>query len=484
MARKFQRRKARRKGAYARIGIWGPPGGGKTFTGLKLAHSLIDDLAAGQTVAWVDTEVAGPEQQASEEYADLFPPFELVEFREPFDPRELGELLHDLARDFPVIGVDSMSHFWAAEGGTIDIKDTAEREKFRGNSWAAWSVARPEQDSLIRAIQTCPAHLLVCMRGKDKTQQVGKEIVALGNLPIQDPGIEFEFNLGLQLDPAGNVITVAKSRYGTIDQGITCAPGGKQTWLFGQISEWLDSAEAADPELRKATGDQLAEIERLFCRWEEGRPRAEIKRQFLAKTGKPPSDLTDIEALHAINWLEGEAPEDIELDDEYGEPIPSSEEPEPEASPEAEAEAARLLAQQAEIAKKAVAKKTAAKKAAAKKSAAKKAAKRADPKTAARKAAAKKTGKAPKSASEASGDNPGPDTAEAAEAASKPLVDDQAEIAGLLADFFALEGDDAIAAETILKDQGFWPITEIDATSVDDASEAIAFIVDEAMERG
>ena len=55
--------------AKLRLALAGPPGSGKTFTALSLAHALAD----GQGVAVIDTE-----HGSASKYADLFPPFDCV----------------------------------------------------------------------------------------------------------------------------------------------------------------------------------------------------------------------------------------------------------------------------------------------------------------------------------------------------------------------------------------------------------------------
>src|ERR1051326_6849372 len=62
--------------AKLRLALAGPPGSGKTFTALSLAHALAD----GQGVAVIDTE-----HGSASKYADLFPPFDCVNL-ETFHP--------------------------------------------------------------------------------------------------------------------------------------------------------------------------------------------------------------------------------------------------------------------------------------------------------------------------------------------------------------------------------------------------------------
>ena len=92
-----------------RIAIDGPTGSGKSWTALALATELAK--AEGGKVAAVDTE-----RESLELYSDQFPEFDVLNWVPPYDPRKLAQVLKDTGDDYPVMLIDSASHFWQGEG--------------------------------------------------------------------------------------------------------------------------------------------------------------------------------------------------------------------------------------------------------------------------------------------------------------------------------------------------------------------------------
>lgn len=213
---------ASRQNVLLRILLCGASGHGKTFTALALMHHFGVDPSK---IAVIDTEtqerrdgtiVGSVEKYVGAEcechhcqgHGVVFGQFAQLKLppghREPEDYQRAIRAAE--AAGFEGLIVDSFSHEWEACKRRVDrIKP-----KFRGNKWAAWSAVTPLHDECLQALLDFPGHVIACVRGKEKTEQQGKDIVSRGLLPIQREQIEFEFDVWLNL--YHQVADVAKTR--------------------------------------------------------------------------------------------------------------------------------------------------------------------------------------------------------------------------------------------------------------------------------
>lgn len=265
----------------------GPSGAGKTRSALIVAQVLAD----GGPVLVIDTE-----RESALTYADDFT-FKHLPWEPPYNPQELGTTLLEAGREFAVIIVDSLSHFWRGEGGTLDIADG----KFTG-----WKAARPAQEDLVAALLRTDAHFIGCSRSKvEHVQEVenGKHVVKkLGMAVIQDDTLEYELNVAAEL-AMDHTIAVSKSRTIAIPVGRTFKAGHAEDFatLYG---DWLKGGEPPAPqqlvEALTRRMNALPEAHRVAC-----------KQEFLAAFGRPEhlreSQLEDAETFVAL-WEKKESP--------------------------------------------------------------------------------------------------------------------------------------------------------------------------------
>jgi len=209
-------RRAVRRAGSARLALSGPSGAGKTWTALSIAQRL------GERIIVIDTEPGDAGQTASSYYADHFR-FDVIEWAPPFDPRDLTLTLKDLGRTrcasdgfwpgadgYQTVIIDSASHFWTGEGGTLEIAD----QRFSG-----WKVAGPAQQDLVEAILRSPLHVIVCTRAKqayevnevEKDGRKKQEVIKLGMAPIQRADLEYEFQVVVMMDQ-DHVMSIGKTR--------------------------------------------------------------------------------------------------------------------------------------------------------------------------------------------------------------------------------------------------------------------------------
>lgn len=298
------RRPAIRKAALARLALSGASGSGKTWTALGIATRL----TAGHpdaVILVIDTEPGDGRQGAAELYADRFR-FDTIEWHPPYDPRDLALTIREAYPVLPehsVVIIDSASHFWRGEGGTLDIA---------GGRFAGWKTATPIQDDLVDAILRAPFHVIVCTRAKqDYAQQLGadgrQEVVKLGLAPIQRDDLEYEFQVVVMMDQQ-HVMEVGKTR---------AAPLAGRKYAANHQGEFAEAYAAwLEEGVALARMQDIDEVRRAVASVHDANRRAALKREFKGRFGDPESLTHD--ALPAVHdWLkanglpeEGPTPEE------------------------------------------------------------------------------------------------------------------------------------------------------------------------------
>lgn len=228
MSRLANARQAIRPSLKARLMLSGPAGAGKTWTALEVASVL------GERILVIDTE-----KESALTYADEFT-FTHLPWHAPFDPRELGTALTEAAADYDVIVVDSFTHFWTGEGGTLDIAD---------GRFGGWKTARPAQGDAVTGILSAGAHVIICVRSKieyaqeevDEGGRKKQKVKKLGMAPQQDATLEYELNLACEIG-IDHKIAVSKSRATVVPVGREF-PSGHARDLAKTYASWLESGE-------------------------------------------------------------------------------------------------------------------------------------------------------------------------------------------------------------------------------------------------
>jgi hypothetical protein len=291
-----------RKAVKARLAISGASGAGKTWTALSVAEVLTDG-----PVLVIDTEPADSAQGAAELYADRFS-FDTIRWVPLYDPRDLALTIREAGSTlvpgsrwaeqdggYDLIIVDSASHFWRGEGGTLDIA---------GGTFGGWREATPIQDDLVQAILTSSAHIICCTRAKmdyQVEQESGgkQKVTKLGLAPIQRDDLEYEFQVVALMDHT-HTMEVTKTR---------CAALAGQAFRqndqarFAHIlKEWLEGG------VELITQGQVDQLVALFSSWEELEARTAVKQAFLEVWGAPvalPAEKWD----EALEWVTSRVPQ-------------------------------------------------------------------------------------------------------------------------------------------------------------------------------
>jgi hypothetical protein len=249
--------------AKLRLALAGPPGAGKTFSALTLAHAL----AEGQGVALIDTE-----HGSASKYADLFPPFDSVNL-ETFHPDLYVEAIKAAERaGYAVLIIDSLSHAWNGKGGLLELVDGIARRSKSGNTYVAWGEATPIQNRLIDTMLGAKLHVIATMRSKmeyaqEKDEQTHRTIIRkLGLAPIQRDGVEYEMDVVGDLDTE-HTLFIQKSRCPALSGAIIPRPGPDiadilRSWLSGVPPAEVERAALAAQitYLRAALGEAAPDV--------------------------------------------------------------------------------------------------------------------------------------------------------------------------------------------------------------------------------
>lgn len=259
----FEIHRATKCRAKLRLGMSGPAGSGKTYSALLIADGL------GGRIGLIDTE-----HGSGDLYADLLAEgYDVLQLSPPFTPARYIEAIHTMEQaGIATIIVDSLSHAWSGEGGSLDRHGKiADRS---GNSWQAWRQVTPEHNALVEALLQSPCHVIATMRAKteyvqEKDERSGRQIVRkIGLAPVMRDGIEYEFTIFMELD-SQHLAHVGKDRTQLFD-GMIIKPD-RDTGR--ELLAWLDSGaqqpQRSDlPEMQKTalceSLEKAATIDELY----------------------------------------------------------------------------------------------------------------------------------------------------------------------------------------------------------------------------
>ena len=247
--------KATKEQAKLRLALFGPSGAGKTYTALSIASGL------GGRVAVIDTE-----RGSASKYADKFE-FDVLELPK----NDIATYIEGIkaAAGYGVLIIDSLSHAWRE---LLEAMDQLARTKYGGNKWSAWSEGTPQQNHLVDALLGFDGHVIATMRSKTEwviqQDERGKNAPRrIGTSPEQGKGIEYEFDVLMEIDPE-HTGTVTKDRTGKFQDAVMECPGAD----FGkQLAAWLSTGA---PAQARAVETQKAEPPAI----EAGRPEIDPSR--------------------------------------------------------------------------------------------------------------------------------------------------------------------------------------------------------------
>jgi hypothetical protein len=226
-------RRAVRTRTPLKIALTGPSGSGKTYSALQIARGI------GDRVVMIDTEAG-----SGSLYAHLYD-YDVVDIDAPFQPTKCVDAVTELAPQYDVIIIDSISPFWNGRGGILEMKEVIAQSSPSQNGWAAWAKVTPIYNNFLRSLIEAPVHIIVTMRSKtqwvvesgtgDRTRPV-----KVGTEPVAREGIEYEFTTVFSLDQSHNAMAT-KDRMAIFDNQIFVpGPATGRTMI-----EWVNGATSA-----------------------------------------------------------------------------------------------------------------------------------------------------------------------------------------------------------------------------------------------
>lgn len=228
-------KKATKEAAKLRLALFGVSGSGKTYTALRIATGL------GGKIAVIDTE-----RNSACKYSDRFD-FDVCNATKP--SIENLKMFIEEAKSYDILIIDSMTHAWLE---LLQEVEKIAKTKFGGNTWSAWSEGTPKQMSLINALLDFPGHIIATMRTETNwtttTNDKGKVVpVRVGEAPKQGKGIEYEFDMLMQISSEHDALVI-KDRTGKFQDEVIPMPDEN----FGKsLGEWLKDGkkeEKKEPE--------------------------------------------------------------------------------------------------------------------------------------------------------------------------------------------------------------------------------------------
>lgn len=254
-------KKADPKQAVLKIGMYGPPGSGKTFTALLIAEGLAKK--ANKRVAYIDTE------HGTDFYAKAVR--ERVVHPEAFDfdalyTRSLSEAIDAVEsidlNTHGVLVLDSMSHMWDAAIGAYEGKMT-KIDTIPSSAWG--KIKKPYKQRLMQKMLDLPIHLILLGRQKNEFEKDEKgDLVKVGVAMRAEGETEYEPHISVRMEAmwkkdgtqSGVVMIVEKDRSGIL-QGRTFTNPDFST--FEPILPYLGEVQATseDPEEVAAKDGEL-----------------------------------------------------------------------------------------------------------------------------------------------------------------------------------------------------------------------------------
>lgn len=134
MAFKFNVVKAVRENIFVKIALMSPSGGGKTFSALRLATGMVDEMKKENTLNGTNGKIllANTEGPRGRYYANEFQ-YDIVDLSDPYAPELFTDLInYAVAEKYSVLIIDSSSAEWEGKGGCLELQQQA------GGTYQAW----------------------------------------------------------------------------------------------------------------------------------------------------------------------------------------------------------------------------------------------------------------------------------------------------------------------------------------------------------
>lgn len=208
MARQFKATKAVREHIYTKIALMAPSGGGKTYSALRLAKGMADEIEhlTGKKARIL---MANTEGARGKYYANEFD-YDIIDLEAPYNPELFIDAINYAVEEkYDIFIMDSTSPEWDGPGGCLELQQKA------GGKYQDWKTVTPRHDRFINALATSPIHILATMRGRDqyeveKDDRGRTSVKKIGVGAKQRDGFEYEFTCTFIVDQKTHTADVQK----------------------------------------------------------------------------------------------------------------------------------------------------------------------------------------------------------------------------------------------------------------------------------
>lgn len=243
----FKIKEAKRELIWTKIALMAPSGGGKTYSALRLATGMLEELKKEGQEQNGKILMGNTEHARGRYYANEFK-YDIVDLEAPYNPEMFVDFIeYAVSEKYPILILDSTSPEWEGKQGCLELHQQA------GGTYQAWAKVTPRHDKFIACIADSPIHIIATMRGKDQyeMEQEGNKISVkkLGVGAKQREGFEYEFTTTFLIDQKTSMATSQKDNTHLFEHEgdllITEKHGNK-------IIQWANSGEGFTPSLRNA----------------------------------------------------------------------------------------------------------------------------------------------------------------------------------------------------------------------------------------
>ncbi len=268
-------RKAKAEQAAIKLGMYGPPGSGKTFTALLAAEGLAK--LSGKRIAFIDTERGTDFYCQAVKDRTVHP--EAFDFDALYS-RSITDIL-DSIRNLPdtygVVVLDSISHVWDAAIAAYKGKRT-KIDTIPMNAWG--EIKRPYKE-LMALLLSMPIHAIICGRQKNEFgEDADGDLKKIGVAMRAEGETQYEPHITIRMEASkvnksDILANVEKDRTGILQGKVLVNPTFDSLIkpiipLLGTVQakmETEDETAAHDAEtMASEESKKNAESERLFAR--------------------------------------------------------------------------------------------------------------------------------------------------------------------------------------------------------------------------
>ncbi len=241
----FKVQEAKRELIWTKIALMAPSGGGKTYSALRMATGMLDELKKIGQAKNGKILMGNTEHARGRYYANEFK-YDIVDLEAPYFPELWVDLVeYAVAENYPILILDSTSPEWEGKMGCLELHKQA------GGRYQDWDKVTPRHDAFIASIADSQIHIIATMRGKDQYEMEKNDnkttVKKLGVGAKQREGFEYEFTATFLIDQKTSMAEAQKDNTHLFEHEGNMLLSEKHG---SQIIQWANSGEGFTPSLR------------------------------------------------------------------------------------------------------------------------------------------------------------------------------------------------------------------------------------------